>query len=47
MTMSVVFGSVEGSGRADGRRWESSVAGSIVNVITIIVRRFGAMSLKP
>jgi hypothetical protein len=27
--------------------WESPVSSSMVNVVTIIVCRFGAMSLKP
>ena len=35
------------SGRADCRRQESPISSSMVNVITIIVRRSGATSLKP
>jgi hypothetical protein len=34
------------TGRADCRRRESGMSGSMVNFITIIVRRFGATSVK-
>jgi hypothetical protein len=46
-TMSFRLAIVTSCGRAACRRKETPMSRSIVNVIAIIVRRSGAMSLKP